>query len=276
MQSIRKAAEALKLLSQPPYETSVAELARALGVTASNASRILSEMREAELVDQDSASRRYRPGPLAMRLATGFLQTTNVMRCIEDAMVDLATRTHHTAWTGVLEGTDVVTLGTQHGGFPVRFGIELGRRLPCHATAMGKALLALLTDDEIRQRLPAELPATTPYSLRSVDQLLEDLANVRATGFACSNQELFLGIKTIAIALQSPLTASPISLSLSFPLLSVDASTEQALIKDLMDTGRSVGLRIGDPRWLDTAQPAPASIPSEARPPARAKRPGPG
>ena len=100
MQSIRKAAEALKLLSQPPYETSVAELARALGVTASNASRILSEMREAELVDQDSASRRYRPGPLAMRLATGFLQTTNVMRCIEDAMVDLGVgKASRTVWT---------------------------------------------------------------------------------------------------------------------------------------------------------------------------------
>ncbi|MBP6502940.1 MAG: IclR family transcriptional regulator [Rhodoferax sp.] len=271
MQSIRKAAEALKLLSQPPYETSVADLARALGVTASNASRILSEMREAELVDQDTATRRYRPGPLAMRLATGFLQTTNVMRCVEDAMVELATRTHHTAWTGVLEGTDVVTLGTQHGGFPVRFGIELGRRLPCHATAMGKALLALLPDDEIRQRMQGALPATTQYSLQSVDALLEDLAHVRICGYACSNQELFLGIKTIAIALQSPLNPSPIALSLSFPLLSVDASTEQALIDDLMATGRAVGLRIGDPRWLAPAKVAPVAV----RKPAAAKRPPP-
>lgn len=250
MQSIRKAAEALKLLSQPPYETSVGELARALGITASNASRIFAEMREAELVDQDTATRRYRPGALVMRLASGFLQTTNVMRCVEEAMVALATRTHHTAWTGALEGTEVVTLGTQHGGFPVRFGIELGRRLPCHATAMGKALLALLPDDEVRQRLPGELAATTQYSLRTVDSLIEELAEVRACGYACSNQELFLGIKTISIALQSPLNPSPVALSLSYPLLSVDASTEQALIADLISTGHSVGSRIGDSRWL--------------------------
>lgn len=252
MQSIRKAAEALKLLAVPPFEISVGDVARALGVTPSNASRILAEMREAELVDQDETTRRYRPGPLAMRLATGFLQTTDVLRCVQEAMTDLAALTHHTAWAGVLDGADVVVLRTQHGGFPVRFGVDLGRRLPAHAAAMGKALLALLPDDQIRRRFTGALETTTALSHASLPALLADLAAVRARGYATSDQELFLGIKSIAIAFDAPAGQEAVALSLSFPVHSVPPGAEQALIEALLATGRKVGQRIGDRRWASS------------------------
>lgn len=249
MKSIRKAAEALKLLAAPPHEISVADVARALGVTASNASRILAELREAEFVEQDAATRRYRPGPMAMQLAAGFHRTTNVLSCVREAMPELVARTSHTAWVGVLDGASVVVLSTRHGGFPVRFGVDLGRRLPAQVTAMGKALLALLPDDEIRRRLKGHLEKTTRHSHTAIAAVLADMAAIRARGFAVSDQELFLGIKSVAIAFGPQSGQEAVALGLSYPLLSIEGDTERQLVAALLEVGRKIGHRIGDPRW---------------------------
>jgi DNA-binding IclR family transcriptional regulator len=249
MKSIRKATEVLRLLAAPPHEMSVAEVARALRVTPSNASRILAELRDAELLDQDAATRRYRPGPLALRLAAGFQQTTDILSCIQESMPQLIGRTTHTAWAGVLDASEVVVLRMQHGGFPVRVDLDLGQRLPAHAAAMGKALLALLPDDEIRRRMRGKLTAVTPYSLVQMPALLADIASVRKRGYAVSDQELFVGIKSISIALSAQTAQESVALSLSFPLGSVEPDAESKLVSALLDTGRSVGLRIGDPHW---------------------------
>jgi len=248
MKSIRKAAEVLRLLADPPHEMSVADVARALRVTASNASRILAELRDAELLYQDPATRRYRPGPLAMRLAAGFQQTTAILDCIQETMPQLVGRTRHTAWAGVLDGADVVALRTQHGGYPVRFDIELGRRLPAHAAAMGKALLALLPDDEIRMRLRGKLQPTTPRTIVTMPALLAEIASIRTRGYAISDQELFLGIKSIAIAFGAQSGQGAVALSLSFPMIAVDSQAERSLVTALLETGRGVDIRIGDAR----------------------------
>lgn len=251
MKSIRKAAEVLRLLADPPHEMSVSEAARALHVTPSNASRILAELRDAELLDQDAATRRYRPGPLAMRLAAGFQQTTDVLSCIQDSMPALIGRTTHTAWAGVLDGSDVVVLRMQHGGFPIRMELELGRRLPAHAAAMGKALLALLPDSEIRQRMRSKLQPLTPHSIVSMPALLEDIKAVRKRDYAISDEELFLGIKSVAIAFSPDPSQEPVALSLSFPSSAVSAEQELSLTAALLETGRAVGMRIGDPKWRE-------------------------
>ena len=208
MKSIRKAAEVLRLLASPPHDMSVAEVARALRVTASNASRILAELRDAELLHQDVATRRYRPGPLAMRLAAGFQQTTDILSCVQETMPELVGRTSHTAWAGVLDGADVVALRTQHGGYPVRFEIDLGKRLPAHATAMGKVLLALLPDADVRRRMRGRLNAVTPHTITTLPALLSELASIRARGYGISDQELFAGIKSIA-STSSVIASSP-------------------------------------------------------------------
>ena len=249
MKSIRKAAQALSLLSVPPHEVSVADVARSLGVTASNASRILAELREAGLVEQDAATRRYHPGPLTMRLAAGFHQTTDILTCIQDVMPVLVARTSHSAWAGVLDGGSVVALRTQHGGFPVRFGVDLGQRLPAHAAALGKALLALLPDEEIRRRLKKGLEPRTKRSHTTIAAVLKDIEATRTRGHAISDQELFPGIRSIAVAFSSQGGQESVALGLSFPIHSVEPGTDRALVAALLDVARMVGQRIGDPRW---------------------------
>lgn len=246
MKSIRKAAEALRALATPPHEIAVGDLARILGVTASNASRILAELRACGLVEQDPASRRYRPGPTVVSLAAGARRPSSLVSAVEDEMAVLVPKTQHTAWAGVLDGADVVALSTRHGGYPVRFGVELGRRLPAHAAAMGKALLALMPDDMVRRILPARLARHTDRTLTRRDALLADLAATRQRGYAISEEELFPGIKSVAVAFPARGDDPAVALSISFPLFSLrSADAERDVIHALLDSARAIRQRIG-------------------------------
>jgi len=255
VKSIRKAVEALRLVAAPPHETSVADVARHLDVNASTASRILAELRAGELLDQDPVTRRYRPGAFAVQLAGGFRRTTDVLDCVQSAMPALVAASGHTAWAGVLSGMEVVVLRMVHGKAPVRFGVDLGRHLPAHAAAMGKALLALLPDGEVRRRCGKQLVAQTERTLRTPKALLADLAATRARGYAVSDQELFQGIRSISVAVQGPREEGPVALSVSYPVFAVTKTDEQALLRHLLDAGNRVGQRVGDPRWYGSANP---------------------
>lgn len=250
MKSIRKAMEALRLVSTPPHEATVADVARHLAVNASTASRILAALRDAELLDQDPVTRRYRPGPFALQLASGFRRTTDVLACVQAEMPALAEATGHTTWAGVLSGAEVVVLRMVNGKAPVRFGVDLGRHLPAHAAAMGKALLALLPDTEVRKRCGASLSAQTEATFRSIKPLLADLAVTRARGYAVSDQELFQGIRSVSTAVQGPNGEEPVAISVSYPLFAVDHRQEQAVIDQVLQAAQRIGQRIGDPRWI--------------------------
>jgi DNA-binding IclR family transcriptional regulator len=66
--------------------------------------------------------------------------------------------------------------------------------LPAHCTAIGKALLAGLTDEQVESLLPKRLPAQTANTITDRDELLANLALVRASGVAYDREELTIGI----------------------------------------------------------------------------------
>lgn len=77
---------------------------------------------------------------------------------------------------------------------PVRLVSELESRLPAHCCALGKALLASLTDDEVRGLLPRRLDSLTARAIACQADLLEALAGIRATGLAREREEVTEGL----------------------------------------------------------------------------------
>ena len=69
--------------------------------------------------------------------------------------------------------------------------------LPAHCTAIGKALLAGLTDEQVERLLPKRLPAETANTITDREELLADLARVRASGVAYDREELTIGISAV-------------------------------------------------------------------------------
>lgn len=250
MKSIDKAVRALQLLVDSGGEIRVGDTSRHLKVTRSSASRLLASLAAGGLIEQDATTQRYRAGILAVQLAASFHRNFDLVELAQKEMEELASQTEHTVWLGVLSGAEIVVLKTTRGSQPIQFTVEPGHRLPAQAAAMGKALLALKSDAEIRSLFSTPSAPMTEHTLASVDDLLREVAMSRLRGYAVSNQELFEGVKSIAVAFEGPQKGVNVAISVSYPLFAFANASDQPIIDRLLMFGHDFGTRIGDKRWI--------------------------
>ena len=115
-------------------------------------------------------------------------------------MRSLSERLRETVHVGMLEGAAVRFIAAVEGPPAVRVASRLGRTMPAHCTSTGKAMLAQLSQLELRQLLPDEdLEAVTPRSIGSRTALEAELARVRERGYAVNREESEEGVASVAV-----------------------------------------------------------------------------
>lgn len=180
----------LELFSTTRREIGVMDVASLLGIPKSTASRWLSSMADAGYLDRDAVSARYR---LSLRLGIlGDLarDSTNLQRLAMTELQWLATTTEETSNLAVLVGGESLNVAAVESPRPIIQTGWVGRRLPCHATAAGKSLLAWRAVADVKRLLPKRLPKFTSRTITDVSELLAELARVRARGYSVAWGEL--------------------------------------------------------------------------------------
>jgi IclR family transcriptional regulator, pca regulon regulatory protein len=109
---------------------------------------------------------------------------------------------HESVSVTVLDGADIVYVARVPTKRIMTISLGLGSRLPAYCTSMGRVLLAELGADELRQTLPAELERHTEHTIGSVDELAVVLKQVRVQGWALVDQELEIGLRSVAAPLR--------------------------------------------------------------------------
>jgi DNA-binding IclR family transcriptional regulator len=92
----------------------------------------------------------------------------------------------------------------------------VGRRLPAHATALGKAILATLPEEAVGGLVRQPMPALTKNTITTLDHFREDLQTTRERGYAIDKEESSDGIYCLAVALTAP-GANRTAISCSVP-----------------------------------------------------------
>src|SRR3954468_20829433 len=149
----------------------VAEAADLLGVARSTAHRLLSALRRRGFVTQDRPNGAYRPGPALYEIGLAAVSRIDIRRVARPVLEQLREETQETASLAVLEGTTVRFLDCAESGRSVRVGNRTGVVRPAHASAVGKAILAGLSDEELDRRYPdGQLPpGGAPAALPDLD-----------------------------------------------------------------------------------------------------------
>jgi DNA-binding IclR family transcriptional regulator len=123
---------------------------------------------------------------------------------------------------------------------------RVGRTLPAHATALGKALLAELTDTEIRGLLPARLAPLTEHTVTDRAALLAELAVIRDRGYALEHEEGTPGVACAAAVVPYRIPATD-AISCSMPAGRTDTDTIGARLAEVATelgaTLRRAGIR---------------------------------
>lgn len=203
VKSAARTVELLEYLARAGTQYSLRDLQLALGHPKSSLHALLRTLVNAGWVESDRTGTLYGIGLRALLVGMAYIDGDEAVAMASAALTWLAQETAETIHLARLDGQDVVYLSTRDSTHELRVISRIGHRLPAHATALGKALLATRSDEEIKKLLPRRLEALTESTITSRDALIEELAATRRRGFALDREENTVGLRCVAVALDS-------------------------------------------------------------------------
>lgn len=202
VQSVARAATLLnEIADHGAGGLSVTEIAERLGVAKSTALALARTLASAGLLRSVDPGPRYVLGLNLLRLGDLVGQQTSIAELGLPTLRDLSTATGMTARLASNEGGYPVFLERIDGEGSIRFHAPLGQREQPHATAAGKAILAHLSEGEVRALLgESGMTRYTPKTLTDVQSLLAELERVRVEGYALDDEEEAEGVFCVGSA----------------------------------------------------------------------------
>ncbi|MFF0157780.1 IclR family transcriptional regulator [Streptomyces sp. NPDC005263] len=200
VKSAARTVELLELLAaRGDRPARLQELADALEVPRSSMYALLKTLISRGWVRTDATGSLYGIGIHALLTGTSYLDSDPRVRVVRPYLDEASQALGETIHLGRLDGRGVTYLATRESHEYLRTISRVGRRLPAHAGALGKALLAERDDAELPEG-PYE--ALTPNSHTDRSSLLADLAAVRSRGYSVDREEGVLGIVGFGFALR--------------------------------------------------------------------------
>lgn len=202
VQSVGRALDLLEALADGP-PLGVVELARQVGLAQGTTHRLLATLAARGYVRQDG-ERRYHLGLAGARLADRAQQELALLA--RPHLATLVEQTGETANLAVLDGTRMRYVAQSPSPHTLRIFAEVGRQVPVHSTAVGKAVLAALPAADAQAVIDAlTLEPSTRHTVTTRAGLDEALVQVRRAGYAVDEQEQEIGVRCVGVALPAAL-----------------------------------------------------------------------
>jgi IclR family acetate operon transcriptional repressor len=249
VRAVDKALRILERLGRDSGELSLVELSRHLGIEKSTLHRLLGTLESRGFVRKDPVSLRYSLGIRMLELGTAVTARSALGRTAAPVLDRLAVRCRHTVNLAVLDRDEILYVARRDSPEPLRLTVEVGRRIPAHCTALGKAMLAFRPVMEVRRLFSRRrrLPRFTPNTITRPRDLVAQLEEVRRTGVALDREELTLGIRCLAAPILDLTEHACAAISVTAPSATLDEERVAELKPVLLEAVTEVSKALGGP-----------------------------
>jgi len=200
IQSVVHALDILECFKGVREDLGVTGLAEMLHLHKNNVFRVLATLETRGYIEQDRQSGNYRLGIKTFELGQAFLSQTGLLKQARGVMEDLSKLCDETVYISVLREDKVVYLDIVETTHSVRVANRVGALLPAYCTAVGKAQLAYLSQDELdRIFTKPKLDAYTKNTITEKDKLLTHLKEVVKKGYALDLEEFEPDVLCLAV-----------------------------------------------------------------------------
>ena len=220
--ALSRGLDVLELLRTSERPPTAGEVAAGLGLPRTTVHELLHTLSARGYVEVvEGGPRRFRLGLRLFELGNAYAAALDLARESAGVAATVRDACGETVHVAVLDGTDVVYIAKVDSTHSVRMVSAVGRRLPAHVTAVGKALLAGLDDDELERRFPSghALPALTAASITDPAAQRAALTDVRRDGLAWDAAESNPDVNCVAAPVRDHTGAPVAGLSISVPVV---------------------------------------------------------
>lgn len=238
--SLERGLKVMHALGDAPDGLTLTDVAGRIGLTRATARRFLLTLTELGYVRQDR--RLFILTPKVLSLGVSYLSNRPIWQNAEPDMRELSRRVNESCSVAVLDGKEIVYVARVAGKRIMSVNITLGTRLPALATSMGRVLLANLSATGLHAFLAeAEIERFTEHTITDRDALAEEIDKVRTRGYAVLDQELEIGLRSIAVPLRDRAGRAFAGLNISTQAARVSRET---MVSDFLPLMRETARRI--------------------------------
>jgi DNA-binding IclR family transcriptional regulator len=241
VRAVERALEVLMCFTSQTPELTMTQISEMVGINKSTIHRLLATLEGKRFVERDQVTGIYRPGIRLLQLASLTLEHNDLRRLAAPFLHNLCDQFRENVNLSVLDDTDVVYLEVVESPQRVKLAAVPGQRLPAFCTASGKAILAFLPEEKIRDILAHGMPKYTQNTLTSEEAFWENMRHTREQGYAISEQEFEDGINAIA----APICNQPIaSVSIAGPAYRLTRERMIEIGPDLLSTVKMIAQEV--------------------------------
>jgi IclR family pca regulon transcriptional regulator len=200
VQSLARGLQVLRAFSAERATMTLSEVANETGLTRATARRLVLTLESLGYLRSDG--RRFEPTSRILELSRSYLATKTIWDDARPFVVDLVNETFESSSIAVLDELDAVLVARVPTNRIMSIALTVGARLPATCSSTGRVMLAALDAATLEQRLAAWVPSRlTERTIDTLAGLHAELQRVREQGFALVDQEIEMGVRSLAVPL---------------------------------------------------------------------------
>lgn len=202
VQSLARGLEVIRAFNRSNPSMTLSEVAQQTGMTRAAARRFLLTLVQENYAETDG--KHFSLRPRVLELGFSYLSSIPLWEVAQPIIREVVNQTQESSSVAVLDDTEVVYVARVPTHRVMTVGLSIGSRLPAYCTSMGRVLLADLSEQELESTLArVKLEKFTPNTVRNMVELREAIETSRRQGWSMVDQELEIGLRSIAVPIRS-------------------------------------------------------------------------
>ena len=248
VQSLDRGIQILMILAERS-SASITELAEALDVDKSTASRLAETLRQRDMVRVDPETKKFRLGFRILHLGEALKDNLNVIAIARPMLLSLSAQINESVHFCAYNNKSVYVMDQVRSNKNYALSATVGMIEPLHCSSVGKCILAYRRPDTIRTLL--EDYTFTKYTEKTIvskEALLVHLETIRQAGYALDDEEMAPGVLCIAVPVYDYRNSVRYSIGVSGPKGNFNADMIESYVKRMAETTRKLSAAIGSTR----------------------------
>lgn len=225
------------------------ELSHLLDLNKSTVHRLLNSLIYMGYVTQDEESLKYHMTLKIVNVSGKVLKQMDILSISQPHLKYLMEQTCETVH--LVKRVDhnicyIHKLDPVNTGRSIQMASFVGMVSPLYCTAVGKAIMARLPESEVREIWSkSQIESKTKYTILDIEQLLEELKQVRQNGFSLDNEENELGVRCIATSINNYTGRAEYAISISAPTSRMSDERIRELSPLILEVGQKLSRELG-------------------------------
>ena len=198
MTSLARGLAVVRAFSDSRGPQTIAQISHKTGIPRAAVRRCLHTLKQLGYVDAELNN--FSLQPKVLTLGYSYLSSTPLSVSAQPCLDRISREIHESASLAVLDGGEVLYVARSAASRVMSVALNTGSRLPAYCTSLGRVMLAHLPFEELDAYLArVKLKPMTEHTIVSQPKLRAALDEVRRRGFAINDEELELGLRSIAV-----------------------------------------------------------------------------